>query len=119
MKQILKFDFVAPGLNGNNGLINEHFRDKKKRQTSILWEIKAKNPNKHKGKVVVTYTRASVTAPDWDNLSASFKHWGDGLVKAGIIKDDKPTIVVEFKPRWEKAKNNNSVYTIIEIEDAE
>jgi hypothetical protein len=119
MKQRLEFDFVTPTLNGKNGLIREHFHAKKKRQTAIKWAIISEKPNKHKGKVIITYTRASVVAPDWDNLCASFKHWGDGLVSSGVIKDDKPSIIVEFKPRWEKAKNNKSVYTIIEIEDVE
>ena len=117
IKQKLQFDFVTPGLNGKDGLINEHFRAKKKRQESIVWAVKAKNPDKHKGKVIITYTRASVVAPDWDNLCASFKHWGDALVKCGVIEDDKPSIILEFKPRWEKAKNNKSLYTIIEIKD--
>ena len=117
MRQVLKFDFVTPGLNGSDGLIREHHHRKKKRQTAIKWEIISKSPIKHEGKVIITYTRGSVTAPDWDNLCASFKHWGDGLVSAGIIKDDKPSIVVEFKPRYERAKNHKSTYTIIEIED--
>lgn len=119
MRQRLEFDFVTPGLNGSNGLIAENRWKKKERQTSIKWAVISKNPKKHKGQVVITYTRASVNQMDWDNLSASFKHWGDSLVKAGVIEDDKPSIVVEFKPRWAKAKNHKSSYTVIEIEDVE
>ncbi|MEQ9091830.1 MAG: hypothetical protein RIE52_12110 [Balneola sp.] len=117
MKQVLEFDFVLPGLNGKGGLIREHYHAKKKRKDDLYWIIRQAKPKLHGDKVIITYTRASVIAPDWDNLSASFKHWGDCLVDAGVIKDDKPSVVVEFKPRWEKAKNNKSVYTRIEIED--
>jgi hypothetical protein len=52
---------------------------------------------------------------DWDNLCASFKVIGDALVANGIIEDDNPEIVVEFRPHWRKAKNNKDLITIIEI----
>ena len=117
MKQTLKFNFVTAGLNGSDGLMQMHWGKTKKLKERLQWEIKALSPRKHKGKVIITYTRASVTAMDWDNHSASFKHWGDALVDCGVILDDKPSIVIEFRPRYEKAKNNKSVYTIIEIED--
>jgi len=32
-----------------------------------------------------------------------------------VIKDDNPGIVVEFIPKWRKAKNNDDLKTIIEI----
>jgi len=118
MKQVFKFDFVMAGLNGSDGLIREHWAHARKKRQMLAWKIKEKKPKAHKGKVIITYTRASVVAPDWDNLSSSFKHVGDSLVDCGVIKDDKPAIVIEFRPRWVKAKNHKSVFTLIEIEDA-
>jgi len=78
--------------------------------------IIATNPQKFEGTVKITYTRSSVVAPDWDNLAASFKPIGDALVACGVIEDDNPSVVVEFIPRWQKAKNNNNLTTTIEIE---
>ena len=116
--QKLKFNFAMPGLNGKGGLIREHWAQARKKKEKLCWQIKGLRPLKHKGKVMITYTRSSVTPMDWDNAAASFKHWGDALVDCGVIKDDKPAIVIEFRPRWVKAKNHKSVFTLIEIEDA-
>jgi Holliday junction resolvase RusA-like endonuclease len=117
VRQTIEIPEVMPGLNGSDGLINENRWNKKKRQDRCFGLIKAQKPRKHEGKVIIEYTRASVIAPDWDNLSASFKHWGDALVKAGVIQDDKPTVVLNFYPKWEKAKNHKSAKTIIKIMD--
>ena len=51
----------------------------------------------------ITCTRFSAVEPDRDNLARTFKSVVDGLVDAGIIKDDNPSIVKEFNCRWEKA----------------
>ena len=50
----------------------------------------------------VTLTRCSSVEPDADNLASSFKFILDGLVMAGVIADDKPSVIdVDF--RWERA----------------
>lgn len=116
MKTIIELPYVLPGLNGPEGLIRQHHRAAKRTKTKLWAEICAQTRDRHPGKVTITYTRASVQAPDWDNLAASFKHIGDALVQAGVIKDDKPRIVTEFRPRYAKAKNNNSTWTRVEIE---
>jgi hypothetical protein len=41
---------------------------------------------------------------DWDNFAASFKHIGDSLVAAGVIIDDKPSIIIQFLPQQIKSK---------------
>jgi Holliday junction resolvase RusA-like endonuclease len=51
----------------------------------------------------VELTRHSSREPDLDNLAASFKHVLDGLVRHRVLADDRPSIVPEFVPRWEKA----------------
>jgi hypothetical protein len=111
----ITIDEVAPMLNGSNGLKNMHFRNYMKLRDKWAWLIRSATTAKFKGKVRIEYVRASVSPPDWDNISASFKPIGDALVSNGVIEDDNPTIVTEFVPKWEKAKNNNSLYTIITI----
>ena len=51
----------------------------------------------------LTFTRCSSSEPDFDNLVASFKPVMDGLVRARIILDDKPSVVGQPQYRWEKA----------------
>ena len=106
---------VAPMLNGKDGLMRMHWTKRRKLQEKWAALISSVTNTKLKGRVSITYTRSSVTAPDWDNLCASFKTIGDALVKNGVIEDDNPHVVVEFTPKWQKAKNNNDLETIIEI----
>lgn len=47
-------------------------------------------------------TRASAGTPDYDNLVSSFKTPIDGLVRAGVFKDDKPSIVIHREYKCEK-----------------
>ena len=105
----------VPGLNGADGLMREHFRAKKKRQERYQWIIRSQTSERFLGKVIVVYTRYSVTQQDWDNLCASFKHIGDALVACKVIKDDKPSIITQFIPRYGKAKNNSEARSEIEI----
>jgi len=111
----LEIPRVASGLNGSGGLKNMHYRNYGKLRDSWQLEIRSLTNAKIKGRVSIDYTRSSVVAMDWDNLCASFKVIGDALVANGIIEDDNPEIVVEFRPHWRKAKNNKDLITIIEI----
>jgi len=111
----ITIDEVAPMLNGSNGLKNMHYRNYMKLRDKWAWLIRSATTAKFKGKVRIEYVRASVSPPDWDNISASFKPIGDALVTNGVIEDDNPMVVTEFIPRWRKAKNNNDLLTIIEI----
>jgi Holliday junction resolvase RusA-like endonuclease len=114
-KLIIEIDEVAPMLNGSGGLKNMHFQVYRKLRDRWVWLIASKTRQKIKGKVTIAYTRSSVVAPDWDNISASFKPIGDALVTNGVIEDDNPKVVLEFIPKWRKAKNNKDLKTIIEI----
>ena len=53
-------------------------------------------------KCKITCTRFSSSEPDFDNLTQSFKSVIDGLKDAGIIKDDKASVVVKREYLWEK-----------------
>lgn len=112
---IIDIDEVAPMLNGSGGLKNMHFQAYRKLRDRWVWLIRSKTSAIIKGRVSIVYIRRSVVAPDWDNISASFKPIGDALVTNKVIEDDNPKIVTSFIPKWEKAKNNASVSTTIII----
>ena len=52
----------------------------------------------------VRFERHSTTEPDVTNLCASFKAVEDGLVRIGVIVDDKPSVIGSPDFRWFKAK---------------
>lgn len=58
-------------------------------------------PLKHAKLILV---RASSAEPDWDNLCSSFKRIIDGLVKSGILEDDKMSNIGQPEYRWVKTK---------------
>ena len=107
-----------PGLNGNDGLMREHFRAAAKRKQDYEWYVLEQAGNvAHPGPVRITYTCKRLVLMDWDNHCASFKHIGDALVSAGVIIDDKPSIVVEFIPKQIKVKHRHEQAAEIIIED--
>lgn len=115
MEITLHFDFVLPMLNGSNGMIRGHWAKFAKEKKKLTTLIRSQTREVLKGPVEIEYTRASVTAPDWDNLASSFKYIGDALVNCRVIEDDNPKVVKSFIPRWAKAKNHNSAYTTVKI----
>jgi hypothetical protein len=54
----------------------------------------------------LTLVRCSLREPDADNLYASFKHVVDGLVKAGVLENDKPSNLPATVVRWQPARRN-------------
>lgn len=52
------------------------------------------------GKASLTLTRHSSKEPDMDGLVSGFKHVIDGLVVAGVIVDDKPSVIGQSQYRW-------------------
>ncbi len=68
-----------------------------------LWknaELSDRLPFK-KARVIIT--RCSSRQPDFDNLVSSIKPLLDGLVKAGIISDDRQDVIAQPIVLWEKA----------------
>lgn len=56
---------------------------------------------------VIFLIRASTSECDMDNGIASFKPLIDGLVDAGVMVDDGPTVVTQIKFGWEPAKRGS------------
>jgi Holliday junction resolvase RusA-like endonuclease len=82
-----------------------------RRRMRIAWEAKVtgavlvalgKWPAEPLVKARITITRFSSTEPDFDGLVAGGKFLLDGLVKAGVIHDDRPGIIGQPVYRWEK-----------------
>lgn len=67
---------------------------------------------------ILTFERHSSREPDFDSLVASFKHVTDGLVEAGVIVNDKPSIIGQSSFRWIKEKQKNAKIKV-RIESAE
>lgn len=116
---IIELPYNIPGLNGNDGLIRQHYMAAAKVKKKYISELLPYKRYKFQDKVVITYVRYSTHLMDWDNHCASFKHLGDALVKSGIIKDDNPAIVVEFIPKQIKVKTRKEQKTLIIIEEYE
>lgn len=57
-------------------------------------------------------TRYSSTEPDFDNLASSFKHVIDGLVKAGILENDKPANIGKPIYDWQRVPRKQGKITI-------
>ena len=89
------------------------------RQTSMHWAQKGKyvkhwhtlvgaavagkKPPKPLDRARLTFIRYSSTEPDFDGLVSSFKCVCDGLIKAGVIVDDKPSNIGRSVYDWQKA----------------
>lgn len=63
-------------------------------------------------KAKLKLTRHSSMAPDFDGLCSSFKHVIDGLIKAGVIADDKVTNVGQPIYDWKKCAPKKGFITI-------
>lgn len=53
-------------------------------------------------KAKLTLTRYSSKEPDFDGLCSSFKNVIDGLVEAGVIIDDKMSVIGQPTYAWVK-----------------
>lgn len=100
-------DFLTAGLNGNEGLVRQHFHAAAKVKNTLHLLILSQRPAGHKPidfPVKITYIRYTSRLMDWDNACASFKHIGDALQDAGIIYNDSPEVLAVFIPKQVKCK---------------
>jgi hypothetical protein len=113
----IELPFTMPGLNGDDGLMRQHWSEiEKTKKVLKAYIIQQCKGIKFLGKVNVTYTRYAFQLMDWDNHCASFKHIGDSLVDCGILIDDKPEVIENFIPKQVKVKRSEDFYTTIFIE---
>jgi len=91
-----------------NSLLRKHWaiitKEKNKWHTYVKLSLGINRPKAPLKKAKLTLTRYSMRAPDYDGLVGSFKYVVDGLVKAGVIVDDKVSVIGDSKYNWVKAK---------------
>lgn len=99
--------------NGSHGHWHAMAKQKK------TWKINASNaaikaglPEAPLTKAKITCTRHSTTECDFDNLVISFKPLIDGLKLAGVISDDKSSVIGQPTYLWVRAKRNEGFVTI-------
>lgn len=117
MQTKIVIEGVIPGLNGKGGLIREHWATAKKSKLFYQLLMMEQTRNRHIGKVIIHYNAYLTKLKDWDNHGASFKHLGDSLVKAQIIIDDSPNVVVKFIPNQFKVNHKSDERVEIIITD--
>lgn len=64
------------------------------------------HPSEPLTKAKLTLTRCSSSETDFDNLVISFKPVVDGLKHAGVIVDDKMSVIGQPTYAWESVKRN-------------
>lgn len=85
MKTVIIIKGLIAGLNGSNGLMQEHYSKgiKKKKKYQAL--IRAQTNNRHKGQVSITYIGYKSVLMDWDNFAASLSTWGIRWLKQRLF----------------------------------
>lgn len=114
MKQTIIIHELPPLLNKWQRM---HHQKRHAIKKDWVWRILAEKPAKHTGRVTIRFTRFSTRCGDPDNIAASFKCIGDGLVKAGVIEDDSFEVIKEFTAAWKKVSKRKFQRVQIEIED--
>ena len=81
-----------------------HAKKWKRAVWRTVWPLKPESPLV---KAKITLTRFSSREADFDGLVSSFKHIIDGLTEAGIIIDDKRSVIDVPVYIWEKTSPKN------------
>lgn len=111
-----RIDKLPPSLsNGSHGHWRTRAGIKKAWQQLTVWHCNGKTPLEPLSGAKAIFTRHSSFEPDYDNLVSSFKAIQDGLVRAGVLVDDKPS-VLSAQYLWKKTSPKNG-YVSIEVEE--
>ncbi len=113
-KYRLEFELsgLPPTTNGSHGSWFRIAADRKKWRTAARLKATPAPPTPLT-KARLICTRCSSVKADFDNLAISFKPLVDGLRDAGIIADDKDSILVERQYLHEVAKKNAGKVRIV------
>ena len=110
----LKLDL--PGLPRINTSDNRHWRVRQREKKDwyfLVWiESHRFVPESPLVRAQVRITRHSSSEPDYENLTQGGKHILDGLVRAGVLADDKPSVIGQPEYRWEKAPPRKGHVTV-------
>ena len=100
--------FELPGLPPMNTADGMHWRKrhklKKYWETAVHYAVIGKRPVQPLERARVRVTRCSSSEPDFENMTQGGKFILDGLVKAGVLIDDKPSVIGQPVYEWRLAK---------------
>lgn len=110
-------EITLPGLPRTTNRLNVHWRvrqtNTKKWQNAVILEARRKGtPLAPLERAQLTLTRYSAKECDFDNLVSSFKPLIDGLRIAGVIKDDKQSVIGQSIYLQGVAKRNKGFITM-------
>lgn len=97
-----------------NKFAHSALRQKIKMDISHL--TRGKRPEKPLEKFTISITRHAPRTLDWDNLVSSLKAYIDGLVKAGVIKDDSWKYIKQINTDQKISTEKKLVITVKETE---
>ena len=119
MTTILTIPGRVHGLNGKEGLINLHYRDRARLKEMWTWLFLSQaKGNRHAGKVEVIITRYGIKImEDFDNLACTMKIPMDAVKNAHIIKDDKMRIIGIPEFRQVRVASESLEKYVMEITD--
>lgn len=109
----------VPSLNGKGGMLRAHWSKKKKIIDRYIWFFRSQTQNRHAGRVRLVVTRMCRRPLDYDNLVSCYKYHLDAIVRAGIITDDGPTVILESKYEQVRVGRDEQQQTTITITDCE
>jgi Holliday junction resolvase RusA-like endonuclease len=95
---------LTKGMNGSKGVMQMHWAKAAKEKKMWVSRIENLKPPCLTGQVKITFTKHCSRLMDWDNFYSSFKFIGDALVKAKVIEDDSPLIIVELIGKQKKVQ---------------
>lgn len=116
--------FNLPGLPRTTNAGNRaHWAAKTKEKNhwhELVWaKVKeAKFRGKPMEKAQLTLTRCSSVEPDFDGLVSTFKHVIDGLVQAGVLTNDKVSVIGQPKYNWVRVPRLKG-FIIVEVQEVE
>ncbi len=117
-----RLEFKLMGLpkttNANIGSWRARHGRAKKWKDAVVLATKGKAPANPLSRARLTLTRHSSVEPDFDGLVSSFKHVIDGLTEAGIIRDDKMSVIGQPTYFWQVTGRGSGFITVV-VESAE
>lgn len=112
-----RLEFILDGLPPTANSHKAHWavsgRERKRWRDAARLRAMIQRPPSPLTKCRLICTRFSYREPDFDNLTQSFKSVIDGLKDAGVILDDKPSVVLERKYLWERAPQKQGKIQVI------
>lgn len=119
MKIILTIPGRAPASTSPNSRKHWHVKhaDGKEYGELVLLIALSNKPDKHEAwtRAHLTLTQYAVRLRDHDNFATSFKPGLDALVRAGLVTDDRPS-VMDLSLRAVKVKHEHQECVVVELE---